>query len=151
MRRALRFYLTPVGRLSRKALWLAVILPLIGLTIIVAGIDTVFWPGSDFSIFGTLYTPASFALTIAVFWPSFATAIRRFHDLNTTGWWMLACIPIYLWTPDFSNLFGAAALSSPANIVWIFSFLCTLAIAIIQLFFPGTKGENRFGPDPLLR
>jgi uncharacterized membrane protein YhaH (DUF805 family) len=58
---------------------------------------------------------------LATFLPSLAIAIRRLHDLDRTGWWVL------LW---FIPLIG-----------WI--------ILIIWFCTRGTAGPNRFGPDPL--
>jgi uncharacterized membrane protein YhaH (DUF805 family) len=53
--------------------------------------------------------------------PNIAIAIRRLHDLDRTGWWiLLGFIPI---------------------IGWI--------ILLIWYVTRGTVGPNRFGPDPL--
>jgi uncharacterized membrane protein YhaH (DUF805 family) len=58
---------------------------------------------------------------LAVFLPSLALAVRRLHDLDRTGWWLLlALIP----------LIGEIIL-----LIWF----CTR----------GTVGPNRFGPDRL--
>jgi uncharacterized membrane protein YhaH (DUF805 family) len=58
---------------------------------------------------------------LAVFLPGLAVAIRRLHDLDRTGWWiLLSLIPIVGWI---------------ILIIWD----CT----------KGTNGPNRFGPDPL--
>ncbi len=46
--------------------------------------------------------------------PSIALSVRRAHDSDKSGWWIL--VPIYN-----------------------FLLMC----------FPGTRGPNRFGPDPL--
>jgi uncharacterized membrane protein YhaH (DUF805 family) len=53
--------------------------------------------------------------------PGIAVSIRRLHDLDRTGWWiLLGLIPI---------------------IGWI--------ILLIWYISKGTDGPNRFGPDPL--
>lgn len=58
---------------------------------------------------------------LATFLPSLAVAIRRLHDLDRTGWWvLLGLIPLVGWI---------------ILIIWY----CT----------KGTAGPNRFGPDPL--
>ena len=50
--------------------------------------------------------------------------VRRWHDLNASGWWILInAIP----------------------------YLGQLATIIVCGFIPGTRGPNRFGPDPLGR
>jgi uncharacterized membrane protein YhaH (DUF805 family) len=53
--------------------------------------------------------------------PNIAVAIRRLHDLDRTGWWILI---------GFIPLVG-----------WI--------ILLIWYCTRGTAGSNRFGPDPL--
>ena len=84
-----------------------------------------------FSVIGVLVTAIiDRALGITVAYPLFglatllpglAVAVRRLHDIDRTGWWiLLALIP----------LVGAIVL-----IIWY----CT----------KGTDGPNRFGPNPL--
>ena len=59
---------------------------------------------------------------IWVFWPSIVVQAKRWHDLNKSALWILI---------NFIPLIGP---------IW----------ALIENgFFPGTRGENRFGPDPL--
>ena len=53
--------------------------------------------------------------------PGIAVSVRRLHDLDKSGWWLLICL---------IPLVGAIIL-----IVWF----CT----------KGTEGPNRFGTDPL--
>ena len=54
--------------------------------------------------------------------PSLAVAVKRFHDRDKSGWWVLII---------FIPLIG---------FIW---YLVELG------FLPGTPGPNRFGPDPL--
>ncbi len=58
--------------------------------------------------------PLSTVYQLAVLLPSLAVAVRRMHDTNKSGWFIL--VPIY-----------------------------NLVLALT----PGTKGDNRFGPDPI--
>jgi uncharacterized membrane protein YhaH (DUF805 family) len=77
--------------------------------------------GLDYTIFATSTGLFYSVFALAVFLPSLAVAIRRLHDLDRSGWWILiSLIPIV----------GGIVL-----IVWFCS--------------PGTPGPNRFGPDPL--
>lgn len=62
---------------------------------------------------GGAYGPLTLIFYLAILVPSIAVAIRRVHDQDKSGWFIL--IPIY-------NL--------------------------ILMFLEGTKGPNRFGPDP---
>ncbi len=58
---------------------------------------------------------------LATFLPSIAIGVRRLHDLDRSGWWLLLV---------FIPLIGAIVL-----LIWY----CA----------KGTAGPNRFGPDPL--
>jgi uncharacterized membrane protein YhaH (DUF805 family) len=58
---------------------------------------------------------------LAIFLPSLAVQIRRFHDQDKSGWMILLGLIPYL-----------------GGII-LLVFMC----------LPGTKGPNRFGPDPL--
>jgi hypothetical protein len=60
--------------------------------------------------------------------PGIALFIRRLHDINQTGW-------IYL---------GLVA----ANFVPVLNMIAGIA-AIVIACIPGTKGPNKYGPDPL--
>jgi uncharacterized membrane protein YhaH (DUF805 family) len=52
--------------------------------------------------------------------PAIAISVRRLHDIDRTGWWVLI---------------GATIIGHILLLVWF----CT----------KGTPGRNRFGPDPL--
>lgn len=61
------------------------------------------------------------AISIAGFVAELSLIVRRLHDLNHSGlFWLLSFIPLV-------NFF----------------------LAIYLIFFKGTDGENRYGPDPL--
>jgi uncharacterized membrane protein YhaH (DUF805 family) len=60
-------------------------------------------------------------LFLAIFLPSLAAQVRRLHDTNSSGWWLLLLF-----------------------IPYVGSF-----IMLVWFCIPGTKGSNRFGPDPL--
>lgn len=53
--------------------------------------------------------------------PSVAVAVRRLHDTDRSGWWLLLA---------FLPIIGA---------IWLF----------ILMIIGGTRGSNRFGPDPV--
>ena len=57
---------------------------------------------------------------LAFITPALAVKVRRVHDFNASGWWVLASGVPYL------------------------GFLVELLFAVM----PGTAGENDFGPDP---
>ncbi len=62
----------------------------------------------------------------ALFWlgtfvPSLAVSVRRLHDTDRSGWWLL------LWLIPFVG--------------WI--------VLLVFMVMGGTRGPNRFGPDPV--
>jgi uncharacterized membrane protein YhaH (DUF805 family) len=91
-----------------------------------------------FALFGVLgaFSPSASGTMSPMFWPMFgllgilglaiivpsiAVQVRRFHDQNLTGWLVLLSLIPYL---------GGFV---------VLVFMC----------LPGTKGPNKFGPDPL--
>ena len=89
---------------------------------------------------------------LAVLIPSIAVSVRRLHDTNRTGWWILAPIAPYL----LVILAAAMAVGSPdmapvAGILGLLAMVAVIGLGLTLLvfyFLEGTKGPNRFGPDP---
>lgn len=121
----LKRYFDFSGRSRRKEYWMYALL-LVVLFIVAGILDVSLGLGgstasqSEFGD-GTMSASASFnagwltiLLWLATIIPGIALAVRRAHDNDKSGWFIL--IPIY----------GA----------------------IIVLFLEGTRGPNRFGPDP---
>ena len=71
-----------------------------------------------------------------------AVSVRRIHDLNKSSWWLLWLLLAFA---------GIATLSIIGGWLWLLVVLAPLWVifAVWVGFFPGTKGENRFGSDPL--
>ena len=102
---------------------------------------------------GVLIVGALYLLYIlAVFIPSLAVAVRRLHDTNRSGWWILAPLAPYL----LVMLAGGMAFSSPdsvgavgglALIGMIAAFVLSLVLLVFYLL-EGTRGPNRYGADP---
>ena len=88
-------------------------------------------------------------------WIAFALSVKRLHDRDRGGWWLLwqilvitvavILIVVAIAVPKEQGalwyaLAGAAGLTAFAISVWLF----------IEIgFLRGTQGPNRFGPDPL--
>lgn len=85
---------------------------------------------------------------IAILVPSYAVAFRRLHDINRSGWWNL--LPLASGVPLW---FGSDILNASPGSIPGFAFLglgvVFIVLPIVWLAWPGTKGANRFGPDPL--
>jgi uncharacterized membrane protein YhaH (DUF805 family) len=85
---------------------------------------------------------ATIALSLILLVPLPALLIRRLHDQDRSGWWALSLLP--------SVLTGLARLYygvEPATILWVFVALGNLS-TLAFLLWPGSVGENRFGPNP---
>ena len=96
--------------------------------------------------------PAHFATNVRkslVFWvyyipliiASISLGVRRLHDLNLNGWWMLLGSGALLSTVNTGN----TAIDLAAAILFYIAQLFNLFL----IFFRGTKGPNRFGEDPV--
>jgi uncharacterized membrane protein YhaH (DUF805 family) len=108
-----RNYVSFAGRAARSEFWFWFLFTV--LVSIAAGI-------LDFVISGGgRLSPISGLASLALFLPGLAVSVRRLHDTDRSGWWiLLILIP----------LIGAIVL-----LIWY----CTR----------GTPDPNRFGPDPL--
>jgi uncharacterized membrane protein YhaH (DUF805 family) len=102
-------YVDFTGRAVRSEYWYWVLFVVIA-SIVASIIDAVLGIRLFNPIFG-----------LAILLPSIAIGVRRLHDIDRSGWWLLL---------NFIPLIGAIVL-----IIWFCS--------------RGTEGANRFGPDPL--
>lgn len=98
-------------------------------------------------------------LGLGILIPDIAVSVRRLHDTNRTGWWLLAPLGPYLLA--FVLAGGAAATMSGSGdpgagmaILGIIALVCMLAAAglaitlLVFYFLEGTPGPNKYGPDP---
>jgi uncharacterized membrane protein YhaH (DUF805 family) len=110
-----QFYLSAQGRVNRKQLWLYLVLPAVVVSIILSLIDASIGTVDAESGLGLLSGLWSLIILI----PAILIYIKRFHDRDKSGWWVLiGLIPII----------GA---------LWL----------LIELgFLKGTDGPNRYGP-----
>jgi uncharacterized membrane protein YhaH (DUF805 family) len=85
-------------------------------------------------------------VTIPMVISGFALGIKRLHDRNKSGWWIL----LFYFGP--SVLASIAATSDTDAAVLVLN-LASFVIAIWGLvelgFLRGTVGSNQYGPDPL--
>lgn len=77
--------------------------------------------------------------------PYFCLVTRRLHDLNKNE----TLAYVYVFLSALTTLFiDLSAMSEPSALQNIISLLGAI-IGIYLLFFPGTKGDNQYGSDPL--
>ncbi len=104
------------GRARRKEYWMFVLFNVI-ISIILGILDRIigtdFGGGSSSGWLSTIYS-------LAVLLPSIGVAIRRMHDTNRSGWWILI------------------------NLIPCVGFIWFIVLAAQE----GTAGDNQYGPDP---
>jgi uncharacterized membrane protein YhaH (DUF805 family) len=105
-------YVNFSGRAPRSEYWYWTLFATL-VSIAASLVDHLIFPTMDFS---PLHSLAGLALVL----PGIAVSVRRLHDLDRTGWWLLIILTII----------GGILL-----LVWF----C----------MRGTVGPNRYGPDPL--
>jgi uncharacterized membrane protein YhaH (DUF805 family) len=83
-----------------------------------------------------------------VAWAVIALLFRRLHDRNKSGWWVL----LFYVTPLMLAAVARVLLDGGSNLYGGLLALAELAIglwAFVELgLLRGTRGQNRFGPDP---
>ena len=143
------------GRINRAKLWLWC---LISALVAVAAMLLRFFAKLDPVLHQSLQY-GSVALNILLLWPALALTLKRLHDRNKGPIWLIpfwafpyafsAAVLFIVFTPavsakylnpEFVNWIRAALVAGYAMILWAFIELYCLR---------GTRGENRFGPDPL--
>jgi uncharacterized membrane protein YhaH (DUF805 family) len=107
-------YVTFGGRASRSEFWYWFLFSLLG-GLVTEMLDSAFFGTSIPSA-----SPLNGIFNLILFLPSLAIEVRRLHDINRTGWWLLIAFTIL-------------------GIFLLWYWACK----------KGTDGPNRFGPDPL--
>lgn len=110
----LKKYAVFSGRARRMEFWIFVLINFI-IGIVLAIIDSVagLGFGGGMGVLGTIYS-------LAVLIPSLAVGVRRLHDTNRTGWWLLIVL-----VP-----------------------LAGIIIYIVFAAMDSQPGENKYGPNP---
>lgn len=117
----LRRYAQFTGRASRKEFWLFQLVPiaLFAITLVLTAVDRDVY--DEIGTIGNLAIGLFLLGIMGLIIPALAVQVRRFHDQDRAGWFVLLNLIPYI---------GSFA-------VFIFMLL------------PGTAGENRFGPKPI--
>ena len=112
---ALKKYAVFGGRSRRKEYWYFVLFSLI-VSLVLSAID---------ALLGTLSSSTNVGLLggiygLAIIIPSIAVSVRRLHDIDRTGWWILI------------------------GLVPLIGGIVLLVFALLD----STPGSNRYGPNP---
>ena len=101
------------GRINRAKYWLGILVVAVA-SIVIALVASAINSSTFWAIAGLLF--------LALIWPGLAVEIKRWHDRDKSGWWVLI---------RFIPLIGP---------LWVL-----IDCGILE----GTAGPNQYGPDPL--
>ncbi len=134
-------FLSLRGRISRQEYWLGYVGVIILYIVLIKVLQPLFleWHRPDRSWWYRDELDAALALPklwlgSALTWPMATLYVKRLHDMNLSGWWLFA-MPLLSWVASTLNA------SSLQFTMWA----CIVGLGVL----PGTRGDNRFGSDPL--
>ena len=133
------------GRAPRAEYWwyaLAIVVAALVLSVIES------MTGLKGMVFG-IYGPLTALLWLATIVPGIAVGVRRLHDTNGSGWWLLLFVPYMIIT----IMMARAAAGGNMGAIGGFGLLSLvgLALSIVLIVFmvlPSNPGQNRYGPNP---
>lgn len=111
----LKRYAEFTGRSRRKEYWMFFLLVLVG-ALVLGVVEGLLGLGG---MIGGVYGPLTALFLLAILVPSIAVGVRRLHDTDRSGWWILL---------GFVPLVGI--------------------VLIVFYVLEGTRGPNEYGPDP---
>ena len=140
----------------------------------VASVGTANAAANPFAVLG-LMSIVKVVVFLALLLPSIAVSVRRMHDIDRTGWWIIMPTTVFLlafiavialdggqfinemkalgsvaksgYVAPGAGMAMAMAILRPLLWAILLSLLAKLATFIFRVS-PGTVGPNRFGPDP---
>lgn len=139
------------GRASRREFWkvnfLAGGLQLIGF--LAVGLLSSFFKATNIALIITMVVPAIISIFCSIW--AIRVSVRRLHDINKSGWNLVACAASTALLTAVINFIGKKGSTSLNTL----AFICILTIFIyntIWLYWlflkKGDAAENRFGPPP---
>ena len=105
-------YFSIEGRAARSEYWFFWLFYVIA-TIILQIADSALFPAAGLGPLSTLFS-------VLIFIPFITVGVRRLHDRDMSGWWMLLML-----VPLIGSI-----------------------ILLVLYLMPGTDGPNKYGPDP---
>ncbi len=123
------------GRINRAKYWIATV-TYISVTIALVGLGFFFR-------FDTIFFVIAAVAFIAVTVSGIAVGIKRLHDRDMSGWWLLVFYLLPAVLDGIGRALGVPVIFSLAG-----SAISIWALVVLG-FLRGTNGANQYGPDPL--
>lgn len=133
-------------RAARAEYWWWVLLAII-VAVVAAGLDFLIFRGWQTG-------PFNLVTSLALLLPGLSVTVRRLHDTNRSGWWiLLPVVPAILMFVGFIaalssnpldpfNATGLVLIGVP-TLLW----LAAIILLVIWMLLPSNAGNNRFGPN----
>lgn len=88
---------------------------------------------------------------LALFIPSLAVQVRRLHDTNRSGWWLMIYFGPYLLSMIVQVAGATQNSMAMVGLGGVLSLLAFVGWVVLIVFYclPGTNGPNQYGADPL--
>ncbi|MDQ8727255.1 DUF805 domain-containing protein [Bradyrhizobium sp. LHD-71] len=132
------------GRINRAKYWLVVLITFI--TAIVAMTIAIILTGTLEGDTGFLAAVVvCLALMAFCIWIGVATAIKRLHDREKSGWWLL----LFYLVPSVLNGVSSVTDNPGGLLLAAVGFAISLWGFVELGCLKGTTGPNAYGPDPL--
>lgn len=132
------------GRINRAKYWLVVLITIVAMFVgvaIVAALSLTLEQDSAFLVAAVIIL----ALVVFFGWIGLAVAIKRLHDREKSGWWLL----LFYVVPMALN--GVSSVTdNPGGLVLAFVGFAISIWGFVEMgCLKGTTGPNAYGPDPL--
>jgi len=132
-------YIDFQGRSGRREFWYYVLAYVVSYVIlaIVQG------------IIGTEILTGLFSLALLL--PGLGISVRRLHDVDKSGWWILiGLVPIVAGGALSAMAFLSGSVGFGFVLMGLIWLACLAALALLVYWFaqPGTPGDNQYGPPP---
>jgi uncharacterized membrane protein YhaH (DUF805 family) len=133
------------GRLNRKSYWMTVIVTMaIILLLLLLALIMIREQRFEFAVFTVIIL---LILYIPLIWIGLAIGAKRLHDRDKSAWWLL----VFYALPGILSSAGNQMDDLAFLILHVVSFAITVWAFVELGCLRGTRGPNRFGPDPLSR
>lgn len=133
------------GRINRAKFWLAILIYFIAFLVI-------------FLLFGAVAAAVNYELSmttlvilaaivyIPILISGIAVGIKRLHDRNKSGWWLL----LFYLVPNVLQGIGGASGGQGIGMIFALIGFAISIWALVELgILRGASGPNQYGPDPL--
>jgi uncharacterized membrane protein YhaH (DUF805 family) len=141
------------GRINRAKYWLVALISVIaGMFILMRSLFALADrvndadPATIATVFPILFYAIAYPLIAVSTWIYAATSVKRLHDRNKSGWWIVPFCVLPILLPDVAGRLGN---SYAAFFIGLIAFVLSIWSFVETFCLRGTRGPNRFRPDPL--